>query len=94
MSNPIQRRIIASGRVQGVSYRASTDREASRYPGLRGFVRNLPDGRVEAVFSGNEPDVLAMVKWCSHGPSLAQVTKLEVVEEKFDLSLPLFEIRR
>lgn len=93
-SKRIQRRVLISGRVQGVSYRASTYHEALRYPELKGFVRNLPDGRVEAVFSGIEADVLAMLKWCAHGPSLAQVTGLEVTDEVVDPSLPLFEVRR
>jgi acylphosphatase len=65
-----------------------------RYPALRGFVKNLPDGRVEAVFLGEVADVLAMVQWCSHGPPAAQVTDLEVKDEANDPSLPTFEIRR
>jgi acylphosphatase len=65
-----------------------------RYPDLKGFVRNLPDGRVEAVFSGNESDVQAMLKWCSHGPTLAEVTDLEVTDEAVDPSLTAFEVRR
>lgn len=90
----IQRRVYVSGRVQGVSYRASTYREAMRYVGLKGFVRNLPDGRVEAVFSGEDAAVLALVQWCSHGPPAAQVTDLEVIDESVDASLSFFEIRR
>lgn len=92
--NRIQRRVLVSGRVQGVSYRASTHREALRYSSLKGFVRNLPDGRVEAVFSGEESEVLAMVKWCARGPTLAEVTDLEVADEPVDGALSLFEVRR
>jgi len=70
-----------------------------RYVGLRGFVRNLPDGRVEAVFQGEAADVNAMIQWCRRGPALAQVTELEVLEEaiddeSIDSALPIFEIRR
>jgi acylphosphatase len=64
-----------------------------RHLSLRGFVRNLPDGRVEAVFLGDEADVQAMVQWCSHGPPAARVTDLEVIDEAVDSSLPAFEIR-
>jgi acylphosphatase len=62
-------------------------------------VRNLPDGRVEAIFQGEAAEVNAMIQWCRQGPSLAQVTELEVLEEamddeSIDPSLPIFEIRR
>jgi acylphosphatase len=89
----IQRRVYVSGRVQGVGFRASTAGEAQKYLGLRGFVRNLEDGRVEAVFNGSESDVLAMVAWCKQGPSSARVTELRVVEEHPDETLPEFKIR-
>ena len=94
MGSEIQRRILVSGRVQGVGFRASTLEAAGRFPGLRGFVQNLPDGRVEAVFAGRENDVLSMAAWCRNGPSQAQVTRLEVVEEALDPRLPVFELRR
>ena len=93
-SETIQRRIFVSGLVQGVGYRASTSREAQRFPGLRGYVRNLEDGRVEAVFSGDADAVLAMVAWCRHGPSSARVTALEVREEPVDAGLDAFGIER
>jgi acylphosphatase len=88
----IQRRVYVSGRVQGVSFRASTFREVQKFPHLKGYVRNLEDGRVEAVFSGSEEDVLAMVAWCKTGPALAEVTDLEVREEKIDGKLVKFFI--
>ncbi len=65
-----------SGRVQGVFYRASTQREA-RSLGLQGWVRNLPDGRVELVAEGPRPALEALVHWCGDGPSAAEVTGLE-----------------
>ena len=80
----IQRHVFVTGRVQGVFFRATTEREASQFPDLRGYVRNLEDGRVEAVFVGAEESVLAMVKWCRKGPPMARVDHLQVLEESVD----------
>lgn len=80
----IQRRGYVSGRVQGVSYRASTVVQARGHASLRGFVRNLSDGRVEAVIAGEESEVLALISWCKKGPPAARVIALEVLEEPFD----------
>ena len=89
----IQRRVLVSGRVQGVGYRASIYRQAMLHEGLGGFVRNLEDGRVEAVFCGAAEAVLAMVAWCRRGPSSAQVLSLEVREEAPDACYAAFEIQ-
>ena len=72
--------VFVSGRVQGVTYRAST-REAARERGVDGWVRNLDDGRVEAVFEGDPDAVSAMVEWCHEGPARANVTDVETHEE-------------
>jgi acylphosphatase len=88
----IQIRVFISGRVQGVSFRASTLHEALRYANLKGYVRNLPDGRVEAVFAGSPSEVQAMILWCAHGPKHAQVTEHQVIEESVDPSLTHFHI--
>lgn len=72
--------VYISGRVQGVWFRASTKRIADEY-GLSGWVKNLPDGRVEAVFEGDEEAVKKAVKWCHQGPPGAVVEKVEVIEE-------------
>lgn len=74
-------RVVASGRVQGVFYRATCARLARRL-GLGGSVRNLPDGRVEAVFEGPESLVDEMVDWSRSGPDLALVERLEVLAEE------------
>jgi len=73
-------RVVASGRVQGVFYRASCARLA-RGLGLTGYVRNLPDGRVEAAFEGRDAAVDEMVAWSGVGPDLANVDHLDVVVE-------------
>lgn len=74
-------RVLVSGRVQGVFFRG-TCAERARSLGMAGWVRNLPDGRVEAVFEGPDGLVERMVDWCRHGPDLARVEDLErVVEE-------------
>jgi len=73
-------RVVASGRVQGVFYRASCARLALGL-GLTGYVRNLPDGRVEAVFEGSDAAVDEMVAWSGVGPDLANVDRLDVVVE-------------
>jgi acylphosphatase len=80
-------RVVASGRVQGVFYRASCARLA-RGLGLGGYVRNLPDGRVEAAFEGADAAVDEMVAWSREGSDLANVDHLEVVTEE-----PLGETR-
>lgn len=69
--------VIVRGRVQGVSYRAWTEREA-RARGLSGWVRNRSDGTVEAVFEGPADDVRAMIEACRVGPPAAAVTGLDV----------------
>ena len=73
-------RVVASGRVQGVFYRASCARLA-RGLGLTGYVRNLPDGRVEAAFEGSDAAVDEMVAWSGVGPDLANVDRVDVVIE-------------
>ncbi len=78
----VRRRCVAHGRVQGVFFRASTV-EVARKLGLKGWVRNNPDGTVEAVLEGEEDKVERMLKWCREGPPLAHVTKLEVFEEPY-----------
>ncbi|AUG47559.1 acylphosphatase [Haloarcula taiwanensis] len=69
--------VFVSGRVQGVYYRATT-RERAQDRDVDGWVRNLDDGRVEAVFEGPEADVEAMVEFCHEGSERANVTGVEV----------------
>ena len=72
--------MFVSGRVQGVFYRASCA-ERARELGLGGFVRNVPDGRVEAAFEGPDGDVETMVAWCRDGTDWSKVDEVEVAEE-------------
>lgn len=69
-------RVIISGRVQGVGYRAWTVKTASRM-GLSGWVRNRNDGTVEAVFHGAPETVAAMLEACRQGPMMARVDRIE-----------------
>lgn len=69
--------VVVSGRVQGVFFRAEArDRAASL--SLDGWVRNNPDGTVEAVFEGERDRVESMVEWCRRGPAHAEVENVEV----------------
>jgi acylphosphatase len=92
VQNLICAHVFIAGRVQGVAYRASTWEVASRL-GLSGWVRNLPDGRVEAVFEGTETIVQEMIRWCHQGPPSA-VVKEVLVEYEPPENLPDFTIRR
>ena len=73
--------VFVSGQVQGVFFRVETAQRA-REMVLGGFVRNAPDGRVEAVFEGDSAAVDAMVAWCRSGPPLARVAEVDVTEEE------------
>lgn len=85
-------KVIVKGIVQGVNFRYYTQRQAIRY-NVTGWVRNLPDGSVAAVFEGEEQDVGAMVQWCRHGPPSAQVTELIVQPEEYGGEFSSFSIK-
>lgn len=72
--------VFVSGRVQRVGYRYHTIQEATRL-NLAGWVKNLPDGRVEAVFEGEKAVVEQMIQWCHKGPEAASPTHVEVHSE-------------
>ena len=77
----IRRRVLVSGRVQGVWFRDSCRREAQR-AGVAGWVANRADGRVEAALEGDPDAVNTVVNWCQHGPPRAQVLAIEVIDEE------------
>jgi acylphosphatase len=77
----IRRRVVVHGRVQGVFFR-DTARRIAQSRGLGGWVRNSPDGTVEAVFEGDGEAVDSMVRWCGQGPRGAVVERVEVTDEE------------
>jgi len=85
-------RVFISGKVHGVFFRAETCHHAKNL-NLKGWVRNLRDGRVEAVFEGNEDDVNRMIEWCRKGPSIASVTGIETTEEPLSEDFTDFTVR-
>jgi acylphosphatase len=87
----VRYRVLVSGRVQGVCFR-DTCRRLAVQTGVRGWVRNLPDGRVEAVFEGLAGDVQHLVDWARHGPRAAVVADVSVQAEPPE-GLGAFQIR-
>lgn len=77
----VRAHLLIEGRVQGVNFRAAT-RDRARQSGVAGWVRNLSDGRVEAVFEGSRAAVQSVVSWCHTGPSLAHVAHVAVTWEE------------
>ncbi|WP_049941181.1 acylphosphatase [Halorhabdus utahensis] len=92
MSDQVRAHVHVSGNVQGVFFRATT-RDTAEEHGVDGWVKNLPDGRVEAVFEGSESAVDAMVEFCHEGSPAARVDEVEVTHEE-PQGLDGFEIRR
>ncbi len=78
----IRAHIIVSGKVQGVFYRAETASKAKRL-NITGWIRNLPDGRVEAVFEGESTEVEKMLAFCRRGPPNAYVVSLDVRRQEW-----------
>lgn len=70
-----QIRILVSGRVQGVYFRAFAQKQAVKL-GIDGFARNLPDGRVEVIASGSDEAVEQLIAWCRRGPITARVDRV------------------
>lgn len=89
----IRLHLLVTGRVQGVWYRATTRAEA-RDLGLRGWVRNLPDGRVEVLAEGPRGALEALLAWCHRGPPLARVDQIQVTWEPAEGGFVGFETRR
>jgi len=87
----VRYRVLVSGRVQGVFFRDSCRRVAEEHD-VGGWVRNLPDGRVEAVFEGPPHDVRLLVDWARHGPRRAVVDDIAVHPEPPE-GLTTFRIR-
>ena len=91
MSETIARNVVVRGRVQGVFFRDSTRREAARL-GVTGWVRNCPDGTVQAHVEGESDPVAALVLWCREGPRHADVDDVHVTQAE-PHGFTCFEIR-
>jgi len=88
----VRAHVYVSGRVQGVFFRDHTRRWADSL-GVKGWVRNLPDGRVEAVLEGPKNEVEALLQRMEEGPPYAKVTKMDVDWEKYQGEFADFRIR-
>ena len=84
--------LIAHGDVQGVFYRDNTQKKASEL-GLKGYVKNLPDGTVEAVAEGPEDKLNELINFCKNNPGSSNVDKVDVKEEKATNEFRDFEVR-
>lgn len=87
----VRARVIISGHVQGVFFRAHT-RDFARKFGVSGWVKNRTDGMVEAVFEGDDEDVKAIIDWCNDGPPGASVSGVEVKWEDYKAEFKGFDI--
>lgn len=87
----VRAHVFITGRVQAVSYRYYCRQEAGAL-GIKGWIRNLSDGKVEAVFEGERKAVEEMIEWCKAGSSSAEVSKVAVKWESAE-NLQGFEIR-
>jgi acylphosphatase len=91
VSDPVARRVVVHGSVQGVFFRDSTRRRAESR-GVTGWVRNCPDGTVEALFEGDPDAVDALVAFAREGPRGAQVKRVDVQDAPSE-GLGGFEVR-
>jgi len=88
----VRAHVLVSGRVQGVFFRSETEYEAVKR-NLCGWVRNLPDGSVEAVFEGEKEAVEELVEFCRRGPRGARVSNVEVQWEEYAGEFKGFRIK-
>lgn len=89
----ISTHLYISGKVQGVYFRDSA-REIAESLGLTGYVKNLPDGRVEAVVEGEKNFVDRLTQWCHMGPPKAIVSSVEIHNGPYKGEFEIFEVRR
>ena len=84
--------VLVTGRVQGVFFRSATKHNAERHD-VKGWVRNLPDDRVEAVYEGEKEAVQTLIDFCKHGPSGAKVTNIDLTWETYTGEFDRFKIK-
>jgi acylphosphatase len=88
----VRAHVFISGMVQGIFFRSETRNEAKKL-GVKGWVRNLSDGRVEAVFEGEEENVKKLIEFCRRGPLGARVTGVDIIWESYTGEFRSFEVR-
>lgn len=88
----VRAHVMVSGRVQAVFFRSETRHEAKKH-GVKGWVRNLRNGRVEAVFEGEEEAVKKLIEFCRGGPAGARVTHVDVTWGSYTGEFKDFQIR-
>lgn len=93
MKKKIKSHIFVSGKVQGIFFRDNTRKKALDL-GVTGWIRNLADGRVEAVFEGEKDKVEKMVSWVREGPAFAKINNVSVVSDNYSGESETFEIRK
>lgn len=92
MDEKVRVHIIVSGRVQGVYFRNHTQKQAIKL-NVSGWVKNLEDGRVEAMFEGEKEQVEKMINWAQRGPLFARVKELKVERQDYRGEFDSFEIK-
>jgi len=92
MPNKTRVKVVIHGKVQGVFYRVHTKHAADRF-GITGYVKNLANGSVEAVFEGDQAAVARMIDWCHKGPEMSRVDHIQTQKINFLTNFTLFEIR-
>lgn len=89
----VRMHLVIEGRVQGVFFRAATQEQAHRL-GIKGWVRNCPDGSVEVMAEGPREKAEELLGWCRQGPPRAHVHDVKLRWEEFSGEFPDFRIRR
>lgn len=92
MNKLFRARVFISGTVQGVSLRWWIQREAAKYD-IKGWVKNLPDGRVEALLEGEKENIERIIVWMKRGADFAKIDKIEVQWEEYEGEFEEFEIK-
>jgi len=87
----IRTHVYITGKVQGVYFRQNM-RNVARKHNVNGWVKNLKDGRVEAVFEGEEDNVHQVIEWCHIGPTGARVDDVDVIYEEYRGEFDSFDI--
>ncbi len=93
MEDTVQVKVNITGRVQGVFFRVECQKAALMVGRISGYVKNMPDGSVEAVFSGPKDRVDRMLAWCEKGPPLGRVDEVSRQDPEVEASFTDFDIR-